>query len=65
MPFENYLEGVTMGVMAVHHRTRTAALLLAAACGAVHALVSDRPDLVREEMTRRGLPLPKATAVQP
>ena len=31
----------------------------------VDGIVSDRPDLVREEMTRRGLPLPKATAVQP
>jgi hypothetical protein len=25
----------------------------------------DRPDLLREEMARRGLPLPRATPVQP
>lgn len=31
----------------------------------VDGIVSDRPDLVREEMTRRGLPLPEATAVRP
>ncbi len=31
----------------------------------VDGIVSDRPDLVREEMQRRGLPLPAATPVQP
>jgi len=31
----------------------------------VDGIVSDRPDLVRAEMQRRGLPLPKPTPVQP
>jgi glycerophosphoryl diester phosphodiesterase len=31
----------------------------------VDGLVSDRPDLVREAMARRGVPLPKATPVTP
>jgi len=31
----------------------------------VDGIVSDRPDLVREEMTRRGMPLPAATPVAP
>jgi glycerophosphoryl diester phosphodiesterase len=31
----------------------------------VDGIVSDRPDLVRQEMQRRGLPLPAATPVQP
>jgi glycerophosphoryl diester phosphodiesterase len=31
----------------------------------VDGIVSDRPDLVREEMQRRGMALPKATPVQP
>jgi glycerophosphoryl diester phosphodiesterase len=31
----------------------------------VHGIVSDRPDLVREEMQRRGIALPKATPVAP
>jgi glycerophosphoryl diester phosphodiesterase len=31
----------------------------------VDGIVSDRPDLVRAEMQRRGLPLPPATPVQP
>ncbi|WP_280154759.1 glycerophosphodiester phosphodiesterase [Piscinibacter sp. XHJ-5] len=31
----------------------------------VDGIVSDRPDLVREEMKRRGLPLPAATPVAP
>ncbi|HVK33250.1 MAG TPA: glycerophosphodiester phosphodiesterase [Burkholderiaceae bacterium] len=31
----------------------------------VDGIVSDRPDLVREEMQRRGMPLPKATPVAP
>lgn len=31
----------------------------------VDGIVSDRPDLVRDEMQRRGLPLPKATPVSP
>ncbi len=31
----------------------------------VDGIVSDRPDLVREEMQRRGLPLPAASAVPP
>jgi glycerophosphoryl diester phosphodiesterase len=31
----------------------------------VDGIISDRPDLVREEMQRRGLPLPAATPVEP
>jgi glycerophosphoryl diester phosphodiesterase len=31
----------------------------------VDGIVTDRPDLLREEMARRGLPLPRATPVQP
>ena len=31
----------------------------------VDGIISDRPDLVREEMQRRGLPLPAATPVRP
>jgi glycerophosphoryl diester phosphodiesterase len=31
----------------------------------VDGIVSDRPDLVREAMQRRGLPLPRATPVTP
>lgn len=31
----------------------------------VDGIISDRPDLVREEMRRRGLPLPRATPVAP
>jgi glycerophosphoryl diester phosphodiesterase len=31
----------------------------------VDGIISDRPDLVREEMRRRGLPLPAATPVLP
>lgn len=31
----------------------------------VDGIVSDRPDLVREAMQRRGLPLPRATVVRP
>lgn len=31
----------------------------------VHGIISDRPDLVRAEMQRRGMPLPAATPVQP
>jgi len=31
----------------------------------VDGIVSDRPDLVREEMRRRGMPLPAATPVRP
>lgn len=31
----------------------------------VDGIVTDRPDLLREEMRRRGLPLPAATPVQP
>lgn len=31
----------------------------------VDGIVSDRPDLVREEMKRRGMPLPAATPTQP
>jgi glycerophosphoryl diester phosphodiesterase len=31
----------------------------------VDGIVSDRPDLVRQEMQRRGMPLPKATPVAP
>ena len=31
----------------------------------VDGIISDRPDLVREEMQRRGLPLPAATPVKP
>lgn len=31
----------------------------------VNGIISDRPDLVRAEMQRRGLPLPAATPVQP
>lgn len=31
----------------------------------VDGIISDRPDLVREEMRRRGMPLPAATPVQP
>ncbi len=31
----------------------------------VDGIVSDRPDLVREEMKRRGMPLPAATPVTP
>lgn len=31
----------------------------------VDGIVTDRPDLLRDEMARRGLPLPRATPVQP
>jgi hypothetical protein len=31
----------------------------------VDGIVSDRPDLVREAMQRRSLPLPKAVSVTP
>jgi glycerophosphoryl diester phosphodiesterase len=31
----------------------------------VNGVVTDRPDLLRAEMQRRGLPLPAATPVQP
>jgi glycerophosphoryl diester phosphodiesterase len=31
----------------------------------VDGIVSDRPDLVREEMQRRGMALPKGTPVVP
>jgi glycerophosphoryl diester phosphodiesterase len=31
----------------------------------VDGIVTDRPDLLREEMARRSLPLPRATPVQP
>jgi glycerophosphoryl diester phosphodiesterase len=31
----------------------------------VDGIVTDRPDRVREEMQRRGMPLPRATPVQP
>jgi glycerophosphoryl diester phosphodiesterase len=31
----------------------------------VDGIITDRPDLLREEMARRGLPLPRATPVQP
>jgi glycerophosphoryl diester phosphodiesterase len=31
----------------------------------VDGIVTDRPDLLRAEMARRGLPLPRATPVQP
>ena len=31
----------------------------------VDGIVSDRPDLVRQEMQRRGMPLPTATPVLP
>ena len=31
----------------------------------VDGIVTDRPDLLREEMARRGLPLPRSTPVQP
>jgi glycerophosphoryl diester phosphodiesterase len=31
----------------------------------VDGIITDRPDLLRDEMARRGLPLPRATPVQP
>jgi glycerophosphoryl diester phosphodiesterase len=31
----------------------------------VDGIISDRPDLVRDELQRRGMPLPKATPVAP
>ena len=31
----------------------------------VDGIISDRPDLVRAEMKRRGMPLPAATPVAP
>jgi glycerophosphoryl diester phosphodiesterase len=31
----------------------------------VDGIITDRPDLLRQEMARRGLPLPRATPVQP
>jgi glycerophosphoryl diester phosphodiesterase len=31
----------------------------------VDGIVTDRPDLLREEMARRSLPLPRATPVRP
>jgi glycerophosphoryl diester phosphodiesterase len=31
----------------------------------VDGIITDRPDLLREEMARRGLPLPRATPVRP
>jgi glycerophosphoryl diester phosphodiesterase len=31
----------------------------------VDGIITDRPDLLREEMARRALPLPRATPVQP
>ena len=31
----------------------------------VDGIISDRPDLVRDEMKRRGMALPAATPVQP
>jgi len=31
----------------------------------VDGIVTDRPDLLREEMKRRGLPLPPPTSVAP
>jgi glycerophosphoryl diester phosphodiesterase len=31
----------------------------------VDGIVTDRPDLLREELKRRGLPLPAATPVTP
>jgi glycerophosphoryl diester phosphodiesterase len=31
----------------------------------VDGIITDRPDLLREEMARRALPLPRATPVRP
>lgn len=53
--------GLTVLVWTVNERADMARLI----DWGVDGIVTDRPDLLREEMARRGLPLPRATPVTP
>ena len=53
--------GLTVLVWTVNHPAQISRLMDLG----VDGLISDRPDLVRAEMARRGLPMPAATPVDP
>ena len=58
-------EAQALGITALAWTVNEPAKLAQAMELGVNGIVSDRPDLVRQEMQRRGLQLPAVTPAQP